>query len=155
MADQSRVNPTLNLKQTSIGVALEVNSANILVVEDNVDDSFMLTRQLKMAHIDDRTKIIEDGNVALNFLLNAVETPLAIFLDLHLPGLSGIELLRKVREDSRLKSVPVIIMTGSSDPKDLSECTQLGVTAFLQKPVGISTFVRTVAPLFPKAIVPE
>ena len=141
-------------KPTSIGIALEVNSANILVVEDNDDDSLMLTRQLQKAQIEESTKIIEDGNVALDFLLGAVKTPLAIFLDLHLPGLSGVELLRKVRKDDRLRLVPVIIMTGSEDPKDLEECTALGITAFLQKPVGLSAFVKTVAPLFPRAVLP-
>ena len=126
------------------------SSTSILVVEDNADDSFMLTRQLQKAQIDDHATVIENGEAALNFLLKAERPPLAIFLDLRLPGLSGIELLKRVKQDSRLQSIPVIIMTGSTDPKHLDECTRLGATAFLEKPVALTTFIKTVAHLFPR-----
>jgi CheY-like chemotaxis protein len=127
-------------------------TTNILVVEDNADDSFMLTRQLEKAQIDDHVTVIENGKDALEFLLSSSQLPLAIFLDLKLPGLSGVELLQKVKEEPRLEKVPIIIMTGSSNPNDLKECTRLGVTAFLEKPVALTTFIRTVAHLFPRAV---
>ena len=125
------------------------------MVEDNADDSFMLTRQIEKAQIDDHVTVIENGAMAHQFLLNTPQPPLAIFLDLRLPGLSGVELLKKVRHDPRLHSVPVIVMTGSSDPKHLEECTRLGVTAFLEKPVSLTTFIKTVAHLFPRAADPS
>jgi CheY-like chemotaxis protein len=125
-------------------------STNMLVVEDNADDSFMLIRQLEKAQIDDHVTVIDNGREALDFLLKATHPPLALFLDLRLPGLSGVELLEKIRREARLQAMPVIIMTGSSDPEDLSECSRLGVTAYLSKPVALSTFIQTVTHLFPK-----
>ena len=73
-----------------------------------------------------------------------------MFLDLRLTGMSGIELLTAVRKESRLKDIPIIVMTGYVDPKDVKACNCLGITAFLQKPIGLSTFIKTVAHLFPK-----
>jgi chemotaxis family two-component system response regulator Rcp1 len=126
----------------------------ILVVEDNADDSFILTRQLAKAQIDDHVTVIEDGKKAFDFLLKAQPKPLAIFLDLHLHGLSGLQLLATIREESSIREVPVIIMTGSSDPKHEDECRRLGITAYLAKPVALTTFIKTVAHLFPKIASP-
>jgi len=121
---------------------------SILVVEDNADDSFLLTRQLARAHFEDCVTVIGNGQDAFDYLQHAA-TPLAVFLDLRLPGISGLQLLEKIRADARLRSVPVIVMTGSVDPKDVAECSRLGVTAYLPKPVGLTTFIKTVAHLFP------
>ena len=126
-------------------------SPNILVVEDNVDDRFMLLRQLERAHFDDQVMVIENGKTALDHLLKATSVPLVLFLDLRLPGLGGVEILREIRRTDRLQGIPVIIMTGSSDPNDLQECNLLGVTAFLEKPVSLTTFIKTVTHLFPSA----
>ncbi len=120
----------------------------ILVVEDNADDSFLLTRQLARAHFEDCVTVIGNGQDALDYLRRS-PAPLAVFLDLRLPGISGVELLRHVREDERLRRVPVIIMTGSDDPVDMETCDKLGVTAYLSKPIGLSSFIKTVAHLFP------
>ena len=129
---------------------MESKSTKILVVEDDANDSFMLTRQLEKAQIDDSVTVVEDGLKALEFLARVQQLPLAVFLDLRLPGLSGIEVLEKIRRDSRLKELPVIIMTGTGDPHDIDKCKSLGVTAFLEKPVGLSDFIKTVAHLFPR-----
>jgi CheY-like chemotaxis protein len=107
-----------------------VKSTKILVVEDDADDSFMLVRQLEKAQIDDHVMVIENGQKALTFLQAAAELPLCIFLDLRLPGLSGIELLEKVKSDPRLQAIPVIVMTGSSNPHDVAECEHLGAASF-------------------------
>jgi two-component system, response regulator len=122
----------------------------ILVVEDNADDSFLLTRQLARAHFDDCVTVVSNGQDALDFLNHTMAIPLAIFLDLRLPGMSGIQLLEKIRQEPRLQAVPVIVMTGSADPRDVEECSRLGVTAYLPKPVSLTTFIKTVAHLFPK-----
>jgi CheY-like chemotaxis protein len=128
---------------------MESKSTKILVVEDDANDSFMLIRQLEKAQIDDSVTVVENGLRALEFLAQAQQLPLAVFLDLRLPGLSGIEVLEKIRQDSRLKELPVIIMTGTADPHDIDKCKSLGVTAFLPKPVALSHFIKTVAHLFP------
>ena len=125
-------------------------STNILVVEDDADDSYLLTRQIEAAQIEELVTVIASGEEALQFLLKEETPPLAVFLDLRLPGMGGIELLTAVRKEPRLKDVPIIIMTGYVDPKDVKACTALGITAFLQKPIGLSTFIKTVAHLFPK-----
>jgi len=125
-----------------------LNRTPILVVEDNANDSYLLTRQLARAHFEDCVTVIGNGQDAFDYLLRA-PTPLAVFLDLRLPGMSGIQLLEKIRQEERLRTVPVIVMTGSVDPKDVEECSRLGVTAYLPKPVGLSTFIKTVAHLFP------
>ncbi len=122
----------------------------ILVVEDNADDSFLLTRQLARAQFEDCVTVIGNGQDALDFLLHTGTVPLAVFLDLRLPGMSGTQLLEKMRAEPRLQAVPVIVMTGSVDPRDVEECSRLGVTAYLPKPVTLSTFIKTVAHLFPK-----
>jgi CheY-like chemotaxis protein len=125
------------------------NKTPILVVEDNADDSFLLTRQLARAHFEDCVTVIGNGQDAFDYLQHS-QLPLAVFLDLRLPGLSGIELLEKIRQDERLRSVPVIVMTGSVDPHDVAECSRLGVTAYLPKPVALTTFIKTVTHLFPE-----
>lgn len=130
---------------------MESLSTNILVVEDNADDSFMLVRQLEKAQIDDQVTVVDNGSKALEWLQATTPPPLAVFLDLKLPGMSGMELLENIRGDSRLKDLPVIIMTGSSDPNDLRKCEQFGVSGFLEKPVSLTNFIKTVAHLFPKA----
>ncbi len=112
-------------------------------------------RQLEKAQIDDSVTVVENGLKALEFLAQAQQLPLAVFLDLRLPGLNGIEVLEKIRQDSRLKELPVVIMTGTGDPRDIDKCKSLGVTAFLEKPVGLSNFIKTVAHLFPRGPVAQ
>ena len=119
----------------------------ILVVEDNIDDSFLLTRQLARANLGSQVRVIGDGQDALDFLLDGLETPQVIFLDLKLPRLSGLELLKRIRQEERLQTLPVIVMTGSLNPHDVAACAKFGVTAYLPKPVGIATFARLLQPL--------
>jgi two-component system, response regulator len=143
------------LKDMDLFSTEPASPTKMLVVEDNIDDSFLLTRQLARAHIDDCITVIGDGEDALSFLLHAATLPLAVFLDLRLPGLSGIQLLRAIRQEPRLRAIPVIVMTASVDPKDVEECTRLGVTAYLPKPVGVTTFIKIVAHLLPRVTAHE
>jgi CheY-like chemotaxis protein len=102
------------------------------VVEDDTDDSFLLTRQITAAQIEEIVTVVRTAEEALEFLQKQEAPPLVVFLDLRLPD------------------IPVIVMTGHVDPKDVATCNELGVTAFLEKPVGLSTFIKSVAHLFPK-----
>jgi len=139
-----------------ISFLMESNNPNqILVVEDDRDDVVLLTHQLTKAKIKDHVVFIDDGKEALDFLRQAPFPPIAIFLDLHLPGLSGVELLEKVRQEPRLKAVPVIVMTGYNDPHDVKKCNELGITAFLRKPINLTTFIKAVADLFQEKVVCE
>lgn len=129
--------------------------SQILVIEDEDDDSYLLTRQIARAQIDDHVRVIRDGREAIDVLFSTPFPPMAIFLDLHLRGISGLEVLKKLKGHPRLKEIPVIIMTGSTNPFEFEQCMQLGVTAFLSKPVRLATFIKTVAHLYPKALVPK
>lgn len=124
------------------------------MVEDDSNDSFLLRHQLARAQFKDHVVFIENGQEALDFLLQAPFPPIAILLDLHLPGLSGVELLQRVRQDSRLMAIPVIVMTGFNDPHDMKKCHELGITAYLPKPIDLSIFIKTVADLFQEIAAP-
>ena len=124
----------------------------VVVVEDNEDDRELLIRQLKKSQIDSHVKFFADGREALTFL---AEMPppqpytnlIAIFLDLKLPGLTGVELLREIRRLPRVNTVPVIIMTSSLDPRDFEACHALKVSAFVPKPITFESFSKAITGL--------
>jgi len=129
----------------------------VLVIEDNPDDRELLMRQVRKSGLGDHVKFISDGKEALDFLTGpAAPTPddlVVILLDLRLPSLSGLELLRRLRAHARFHSVPVTVMTSSNDPKDLEECRRLNVVHYVNKPVTFTSFSKAVADIFhtPKA----
>jgi CheY-like chemotaxis protein len=130
--------------------------ARILIIEDNPDDCFFLTRQLNRARLDDHVTIIGDGKEALDFLVQGSGTAspvqvVAIFLDLRLPSLDGIPLLREMRAIPQLREIPVIVMTSSNEESDLAECRRLDVKAYVNKPVRLTDFIKAVAHVFPEA----
>ena len=130
--------------------------ARILIIEDNPDDCFFLTRQLNRARLDDHVTVLSDGREALDFLVknSSSSTPLqfvAIFLDLRLPSLDGVPLLREMRAMPQLRDIPVIVMTSSNEESDLAECQRLQVKAYVTKPVRLTDFIKAVAHVFPAA----
>jgi CheY-like chemotaxis protein len=127
------------------------SSSTILVVEDDHHDSYLLARQLKQAQIDDNMTIVRDGWEAFDFLEHSERPPLAIFLDLKLPGQSGIEILETIKKNPRFQSIPVMIMTGSIDPIELKKCRQLGASEILAKPIALTSFIKAIAHIFPAA----
>ena len=134
----------------------EKEPSRILIIEDNPDDCFFLTRQLNRARLDDHVTVIPDGQEALDFLLqnSSSGSPLqfvCIFLDLRLPSLDGIPLLRKLRVIPALSDIPVIVMTSSNEERDLEECRRLSVKAYVTKPVKLTDFIKAVTHVFPAA----
>jgi len=128
---------------------MESPKTRILIVEDNPDDGALLMRQLHKAKLGEQIKLIGDGRQALDFLaLAEADHLIAMFLDLKLPGLSGLSLLEKIRADERRKHLPVIVMTSSNSPDDLHECRVLGVSNYVQKPVTFTAFSKAVADTF-------
>jgi two-component system response regulator len=123
----------------------------ILIVEDNPDDEALLMRQLEKADLHTQVKVIPDGGQALAYLMNKEhggESLVAIFLDMKLPTLTGVQLLRAIRTMDRLSHLPVILMTSSNDPNEIERCRALGISAFVPKPVTFATFANAVASTF-------
>lgn len=122
----------------------------ILVVEDSEDHNELLLRQLRKAKLDRNVRIITDGRQAWDFLERECrhDELVAIFLDLHLPSIDGVDLLRRIRQHPRLNQVSVIVITSSDDPADRLACRELNVCAFVSKPVSFSVFSKAVADVF-------
>ncbi len=101
----------------------------------------------------DHVKFISDGREALDFLTGPSDSTLAgeivaIFLDLKLPSLGGLDLLRSLRSTEAWQDIPVIVMTSSNDPRDIEECQRLKVTNYVSKPVTFTSFSKAVADVF-------
>jgi CheY-like chemotaxis protein len=125
----------------------------VLVIEDNADDRELLQRQLRKSGMDQHVRFISDGREALDFLTGPhapalAENLIAILLDLRLPSLSGLDLLRQLRARDHLRATPVIVMTSSNDPQDLEECRKLHVLNYVSKPVTFTSFSKAVADVF-------
>ncbi|HTR80946.1 MAG TPA: response regulator [Bacteroidota bacterium] len=127
----------------------------ILLVEDNSDDQILTTTALKEAKILNEVVIAQDGEEALDFLFgtgayknrDTAITPQVVLLDLKLPKLNGMEVLERIRSDSRTKLLPVVILTSSKEEKDVVNGYKLGANSFIQKPVDFHQFTEAVRQL--------
>jgi CheY-like chemotaxis protein len=142
-----------------MGVAHNASEpVRVLVIEDNADDRELLLRQLRKGGLDHHVKFISDGRHALDFLTGPEAPPprdiIVILLDLRLPSLSGLDLLRQLRSRPEFQTVPVTVMTSSNNPNDLEECRRLNVVHYVNKPVTFSSFSKAVADVFhpPKSL---
>ena len=127
-------------------------AVRVVVVEDNEDDRDLLIRQLKKSQIDSHVKFFATGEEALDFLSRLPrQLPfselIAIFLDLQLPRMSGVDLLREIRKLPRVSRIPVIIMTSSLDPRDFEACQALKAAAFVPKPITFESFSKAITGL--------
>jgi len=122
----------------------------ILLVEDNPDDELLMLRALKKNHIDNRVVVARDGVEALDYLFATGEyegntsenLPQLILLDLKLPKINGLEVLKRLRADNRTRYVPVVVFTSSTEEKDIITSYDLGANGFVQKPVDFNEFVE-------------
>jgi len=110
-------------------------AVDILLVEDNPNDAELTQRALKKANLEARLTIARDGAEALDYLLSDRPKPKVIFLDLKLPKINGIEVLRRIKADPRTRSLPVTVLTGSDWTRDFEECKRLGAETYIVKPV--------------------
>lgn len=124
--------------------------APIVLVDDNPSDVELTLRALRKATIANEVVVLADGQQALDFLVGTGSTPSAhllpavILLDLKLPKVDGIEVLRRVRSDDRTRFVPVVVLTSSSQESDLVRSYALGVNSYIVKPVDFTQFAATV-----------
>ncbi len=127
----------------------------ILLVEDNPDDEALALRALKKNNIANPVVVVRDGAEALDYLFadgnytyrNVLDTPAVILLDLKLPKIDGVEVLRRLRADERTSLVPVVVLTTSNEEKDILTSYRLGANSYVRKPVDFEQFNRAVGML--------
>jgi len=127
----------------------------ILLVEDNPDDVKLTLRALQNCNIANKVVVAGDGLEALNYLLGAgahagrdlSDCPAVVLLDLKLPKIDGLELLRRMRADHRTKLLPVVVLTSSKEEQDIVTSYDLGANSYIRKPVDFDRFVEAVRQL--------
>lgn len=133
----------------------ETDTIEILLVEDNPQDLQLTQRALRKANITNRIQIARDGAEALEFIFCEGEHaarrfedgPKVILLDLKLPKVDGLEVLRRIKDDVRTKTIPVVVLTSSKEQSDVVESYQLGVNSYIVKPVNFESFSAAVQQL--------
>jgi two-component system response regulator len=131
------------------------NAVEIVLIEDNPHDAELALRALKKHGLTNKVQVLQDGAEAIDFIFATGAfcdrdincRPKVIFLDLKLPKVDGLEILRRIKEDERTRSIPVVVMTSSQEEQDIVESYRLGVNSYIVKPVDFDKFVQSVADL--------
>jgi CheY-like chemotaxis protein len=125
------------------------HEVEILLVEDNAEDAELTMRALKGRNLAHRLHWVKDGAEALAFLgaPGAGARPKLILLDLKLPKVDGLEVLRRVKADPRTRTIPVVVLTSSKEDRDIVASYELGVNSYVQKPVAFDGFLAAVSEL--------
>jgi len=127
----------------------------ILLVEDNPDDEELTIRSLRKANITNQIRVAQDGQEALEFLFcegkykdrDPAKMPTVVLLDLKLPKLNGIDVLKQMRSDPRTLLIPVVVLTSSSEDEDMLNSYESGANSYVRKPVDFSAFAEVVTQL--------
>ncbi len=127
----------------------------ILLVEDNPDDELLTLRALRKNNVSNDVVVVRDGAEALDYLFvsgmhagrDANVQPQVILLDLRLPKIDGLEVLRRLRADERTRLLPVVILTSSDEERDIVESYSLGANSYIRKPVDFDQFVAAIRQL--------
>ena len=131
------------------------NQLEILLVEDNPHDAELTIRALKKRNLANKLVHVADGQEALDFLFangahagrDVSDQPKVVLLDLKLPKVDGIEVLRQLRADARTRLLPVVVLTSSREDRDVVESYQLGANSYIVKPVEFENFSEAVSKL--------
>jgi two-component system, response regulator len=131
---------------------MEEANMEILMIEDDLADAELATQAFRKNRLVNKIRIIHNGEEALEYLLckeshrdrGPAHMPVLILLDLNLPAMDGIEVLRQIRLDPRTKTLPVIVMTSSRAEQDVVRSSKLGINGYILKPVDYNQFVDTV-----------
>jgi two-component system response regulator len=132
-----------------------MSDREILLVEDNADDEELTLRALSKSNILNPVTVVRDGVEALDYLFgrgahasrDTREQPQIVLLDLKLPKLDGLDVLRAVRTDPRTKRIPIVILTSSAEEQDVISGYELGANSYIRKPVDFTQFVEAVRQL--------
>jgi two-component system response regulator len=127
----------------------------ILMVEDNPDDELLTLRALGMNNISNTIVVVRDGAEALDYLFGSGAyadrdisvMPVLVLLDLRLPKVDGLEVLRRLRADERTRLLPVVILTSSDEERDIVDSYKLGANSYIRKPVDFDKFAESVRQL--------
>ena len=125
----------------------QMDSRPILLVEDNEDDVLLTQRAFRKAGIPNELIIARDGVEALDCLTDGrfgKVLPALVLLDLKLPKVDGMEILRRIRDDRRTRVARVVVLTSSREEKDIQRCAELGANSFIRKPVDFDEFLKAV-----------
>jgi two-component system, response regulator len=121
-----------------------MSTANlILLVEDNIDDEELTLRALRKAQVPNQVVVARDGAEAVNILFDKDLHPQVVLLDLNLPKLDGLEVLRRIRAHETTRHLPVVVLTSSKEEKDITRSYQLGANSYVRKPVEFKQFIET------------
>ena len=131
------------------------NIIEVLLVEDNERDAELTMRALKKHHLSNNLVHVKDGVEALDFLFgrglfagrNVEQYPRVVLLDLKLPRVSGLEVLRAIKNDERLRNLPVVVITSSTEDPDIKTAYALGVNSYVVKPVKFDDFINAMSQL--------
>jgi len=127
------------------------DTVDILIVEDNPQDAELTIRALRKQNLANQFFVVEDGEVALEFIFskgqfkdrNGLKLPKVVFLDLKLPKVSGLEVLKEIKEDSNMKKLPVVVVTSSREDPDIKTAYELGANGYVVKPVEFDAFYNS------------
>ncbi len=134
---------------------MENSEVEILLIEDNPHDAEMTIRALKKNNLVNNIVHLEDGAEALDFIFgtgiyenrNTDIKPKVILLDLKMPKINGIEVLRKIKANDNTKKIPVVVLTSSKEDPDIKLCYELGANSYIAKPVGFENFTKSISDL--------
>ena len=127
------------------------SSVDILMVEDNPDDEQLTLRAFAKHHLTNKIHVVRDGQEALDYVFcsgrysdrRISDHPHVILLDIKLPLIDGIEVLRRIKADERTRTIPVVMLTSSHEERDLVESYRLGVNSYIVKPVDFDQFTES------------
>ncbi len=134
---------------------IPLEDVEILLVEDNPNDVELTLRALQKQNLSNKVFVVKDGAEALDFMFasgaysqrKVEKRPHVVLLDLKLPKVDGLEVLRRIKGDSRTSHIPVVMLTSSQEERDVVDSYNLGVNSYIVKPVDFSNFVHAVSEL--------
>jgi two-component system response regulator len=132
---------------------MNLNLIEILLVEDNINDAELTIRELNKFNMTNNLFHVKNGEEALDFIFatgkfaglrDVQSTPKVVLLDIQMPKVNGIEVLQKIKTDSRTKTVPVVVLTSSRESPDVQKCYDLGANSYIVKPVNFEGFAQAI-----------